>query len=182
MTLNSGKLAVLGIVLLAVGLAGFAWWWNWQRTARCREFYGGEGAHLIRAADHVEGLELSSLFVREAREQILVGSEPFDVVSRKDLSRAPGLVHARTALLDDASYDWEDQTTGDCHSRILYAVEFRDGSRRTTLAFDFGCRRVWIVEAHGSRKRATLAPKIASGWESFLTRQLNQEPAAAGGK
>jgi hypothetical protein len=117
-------------------------------------------------------LTLSGLYDDESREQLEVGPHAFEVVGRKDLSRVAGLVHARTALLDDASYDWDERTTGDCQPLILYAVEFREGERVTTLAFDFGCRRVWNVEAG---KQVTLVPKIAGGWESFLQRQMNPE-------
>lgn len=175
-TVNPGKLAVVGILLLAVGLAGFSWWWNWQRTVKCREFYGGEGANLIRTATEIEGLTLSGLYDDESREQIEVGPHALEVVGRRDLSKNNGLIHARTALLDDSSYRWNDQTTGDCQPLILYAVRFREGQRQITLAFDFGCREVWVVE---SQRHVTLAPKIAGGWESFLKRQMNAESKAS---
>jgi hypothetical protein len=110
---NPGKLAVLSILLLAVGLAGFAWWWNWQRTERCRKFFGGEWAHLIRTATRVEGQTLTGLYEVEPHERLVVGPDTFVMGGRKDLSRAAGLVHARTSLLDDASYEWDDRTTGD---------------------------------------------------------------------
>lgn len=171
-TFNPGKLAVIGILLLAVGLAGFAWWWNWQRTVKCREFYGGDGANLIRTATQVEGLTLSGLYDDESQEQIVVGSGAFEIVGRKDLSRANGLIHARTALLDDGSYRWDDQTTGDCQPVFLYAVRFREGERQITLAFDFGCPHLWIVE---TQRQVTLAPKIAEGWQSFLKRQMGSD-------
>jgi hypothetical protein len=169
---NPGKLAVAGILLLAVGLAGFAWLWNWQRTVQCREFYGGEGANLIRTATQIEGLTLSGLYDDESQEQIAVGSGAFEIVGRKDLSRANGFIHARTALLDDSSYRWDDRTTGDCQPEFLYAVRFREGERQITLAFDFGCPHVWVVE---TQRQITLAPKIADGWQSFLKRQMASE-------
>jgi hypothetical protein len=172
-TLNPGKLAVVSILLVAVGLAGFAWWWNWQRTVQCREFFGGEGSHLIRTATQVEGLTLSGLYDDESREQIVVGSHALEIAGHKDLSQANGLIHARTALLDDNSYRWDDQTTGDCQPNFLYAVRFREGERQITLAFDFGCPHLWIVE---TQRQVTLAPKIAEGWQSFLKRQMAGEP------
>lgn len=172
--LNPGKLAVVGILLLAVGLAGFAWWWNWQRTVKCREFYGGEGAHLIRTATQVEGLELSEyLSGSEPSEEVKAGRHLLRIASRKDLSKVNGLIHARTALLDDSSYRWDDQTTGDCQPKLLYAVRFREGEQKITLVFDFGCPHVWVVE---TQRQVTLAPKIAEGWQSFLKRQMASEP------
>jgi hypothetical protein len=177
MTLHPGKLAVIGILLVAVGLAGFAWWWNWQRTQRCREFYGGEGAHLIRTATQVEGLTLSrDLSGTQPSEELQVGPDLLRVASSKELGNASGFIHARTALLDDNSYQWDNRTTGDSPPLIPYAVRFRDGKRRLTLAFDFGSRSVHVVETH---HEAVLAPKIAAGWESFLKRQLAAPAAAA---
>lgn len=171
-TLNRGKLAVAGMIAVALGLAAFAWAWNWQRTQKCREFYGGEGANLVRTAEKVEGLVLSGYYDAESVEQIEVGPHAFEVALRRDLSKAPGLIHARTALLDDHSYQWTDQTTGDCQPVILYAARFSRGQERITLAFDFGCRRVWIVE---SQKQATMAPKISDGWKAFLDKHMQVE-------
>lgn len=176
--LNPGKLAVAGILLLAVGLAGFSWWWNWQRTVRCREFYGGEGANLIRMATQVQGVSLSTggggIGETRAQEELLVGTKVLFVRDRVNLSEANGLIHARTALLDDNSYEWETAMTGDCQPTIPYAVRFREGPKVVTLAFDFRCRRVWVVE---TQRQIALAPKIASGWESFLKRQMSSWPA-----
>jgi len=171
-TFNVGKVAVAGIVTVALALAGFSWLWNWQRTQRTRELYGGEGADLVRRAEQVEGLVLSGFYDGEPVDQIAVGPHAFEVVGRKDLSKTKGLVHARTALLDDHSYDWDDLTTGDCQPRMEYAVRFSRGGEQMTLVFDFGCRGVWIVE---SQQHATLAPKIAAGWQSFLTRHMPAE-------
>lgn len=171
--LNPGKLVVAGMLGMALALAGFAWWWNWQRTLRTLEFYGGEGASLIRTAEKVEGLSLSGLYDDEAVEQLEVGPHALEVVGLVDLSKVKGLVHARTALLDDGSYQWNDQSGDDCQEAILHAVRFVRGSEQITLVFDFGCREVWIVE---SQRRVTLAPKIAAGWQSFLGRHMQFQP------
>jgi hypothetical protein len=176
---NAGKLAVVSILLVAVGMAGFAWWWNWQRTQRCLEFFGGEGAHLIRTADRVEGLTLTGAYEIEPHERMVVGPDAFVMGGRKDLSRAAGLVHARTSLLDDASYEWDDPTAGDCEPLVVYAVTFREGDQAITLAFDFGCRQLWIVEA---QRHVTLAPKIASGWDSFMKRHMPPDSPPANEK
>lgn len=174
-TFNIGKVAVAGIVAVALALAGFAWWWNWQRTQRTLELYGGEGADLVRRAEKVEGLVLSGFYDGESVERVAVGPHAFEIVGRKDLSKTKGLVHARTALLDDHSYDWDDQTRGDCQPMVLYGVRFTRGQEQITLVFDFGCQSVWIVE---TQRNAALAPKIAEGWRSFLSRQVPSDTAA----
>lgn len=173
-TLNPGKLAVVGILLVAVGLAGFAWWWNWQRTQRCREFFGGEGAHLIRTATKVEGLRLNDAPSGWAvREELRFSQHLATIKEKFDVSQARGLIHARTALLDDSSYRWDDQTTHDCEAVIRHAVRFHGPGQQVTLVFDYGCSRMWIVE---TQREVMLAPKIAAGWQSFLTRELGPAP------
>lgn len=161
---SRGKLAVglmLGLGCLA---AFFAWWWNWERTQKCLAFYGGSGASLIRTATQVELLVLSSADTSEATPQML------DEGERHDLSAAPGLIHARTALLDDRSYLWQKET-GDCRSPPRYAVRFVSGDRQATLVFDFDCGRVRYVEGERS---VAMTPKISAGWQSFISRNASQ--------
>jgi hypothetical protein len=169
---SRGKLAVIAMLALATLAASFAWWWNWQRTQKCLAYYGGEGASLIRTAPRVEALLLSSSFDGPSVEAIEVGPNALAVVGRQDLSEAKGLIHARTALLDDNSYRWA-VAPGECSPVILYAVRFSRGSQHATLAFDFACGQVWFVEGTGS---ALMSPKIAAGWQSFLARNV-QTPA-----
>ena len=91
------------------------------------------------------------------------------------MSKAQGLIHARTALLDDNSYDWDDQTTGDCQPIILYAVPLsREGASRSTLAFDFGCPQLWIVETQ-RHVDARAEDRRAAGSRS-CTRQMASLP------
>jgi hypothetical protein len=170
--LNRGQFAVVAMLVLATAAAGFAWWWNWERTQKCLAFYGGEGASLIRTAPLVEGLVLSGFYDGPSVEQLEVGSQALEVVRRHDLSAAKGLIHARTALLDDNSYHWE-QDARDCRPAIQHGVRFSNGDRHATLAFDFACRRVWFVEGHRS---AMMAAKIAEGWQSFLARNVESKP------
>ena len=91
-----GTRLVLGLVLLALGLAAFAVWFQWGQTRRCLEFYGPAAARSIQAAPRVE---LWSL----AADRGGVRAE-----SRLDISRAPGLVHLRRGLIEDVNFRWSD--------------------------------------------------------------------------
>jgi len=169
--LDRGKLAVLTMFAVALVAATFAWWWNYSRGQRCLEFYGKDAALSIRTAEQVELLELApdnDSPADQAVNRIQVGDLSYLVHGVTDISQAKGLIHARTSIVDDASFRWEAHP-GDCQPRIQYAVRFT-GDSRATLAFDFGCQSVWHVEPG---KSATLIPKVAEGWESFLIRQSN---------
>jgi hypothetical protein len=171
--LDRGKLAVLTMFAVALVAATFAWWWNYSRGQKCLAFYGKDAALLIRTAQQVELLELAAAEVATGEspvETLEIGSNSYQVVKIFDIGEAKGLIHARTSVVDDTSFRW-DTPSGDCQPNIRYAVRF-SGDTAATLAFDFGCQSVWHVE---QGKSATLIPKVAQGWESFLTRQAAEK-------
>jgi len=150
--LDRGKLAVLAMLGLALAAAAFAWFWNYRRGERCLAFYGSEAAALIRTAKTVELLEVDP-------------QSPAEVLRRIDISHAPGLLNARTALLDDASFVWNSSPPASSQSGRL--VRFADGSREVLLRLDHSQRSLEIVS---TGKAATLDEKTSSGWDAFLRR------------
>lgn len=91
-----GQRLVVGLVVLGLGLAGFAIWFQWQQTRRCLAFYGSDSARWIQAATRVE--------LWEPQDGALSGLES---AKRVDISHAPGLVHLRRGLVEDANFDWQ---------------------------------------------------------------------------
>jgi hypothetical protein len=85
---------VLGILLVAAGLALFAVWFQWGQTRRCLTFFGATVAHRIQSARRVELWTLAA------------EGDAIRVVSRQDVSHAPGLVHLRRGLIEDLNYEW----------------------------------------------------------------------------
>jgi hypothetical protein len=148
--LDRGKTAVLTMFGVAVLMAGFGWWWNYSRGQRCLAFYGSEAAALIRMAPKVEIITSS------------LGGET-DVI---DISSTPGLLNARTSLLDDASFRWAiPPATGATSDR--QRVRFARGDREVTLLLDFENRTI-TVEKDG--RAATLDEKTSRGWQRFIGR------------
>lgn len=91
---HAGVWLVLGLMLLAAGLAVFAVWFQWGQTRRCLEFFGAAGARRIQTAEQVE------LWLLTAE------GDTIRVRERLDVSRAPGLVHLRRGLIEDVNYVW----------------------------------------------------------------------------
>jgi hypothetical protein len=91
-----GRRLVVGLMVLGLGLACFAIWFQWQQTRRCLAFYGSDSARQIQAAPRVE--------LWEPPAGIPGGIE---TAARTDISRAPGLVHLRRGLVEDANFDWQ---------------------------------------------------------------------------
>lgn len=171
--LDRGKLAVLTMFALALAAATFAWWWNYSRGQKCLEFYGKDAALLVRTAKRVELLELSpdnDAPADRTVDRLIINGQTYLLRQITDISQVKGLIHARTSILDDTSFQWHDALI-DCRPEFLYAVRFT-GDSRTTLAFDFSCQTVWHVE---QGKAVVLIPKVAQGWESFLTRHAKEE-------
>ena len=151
--LDRGKFAVLTMFGIAVLMATFAWWWNYSRGQRCLAFYGSEAAALIRTAPKVE----------------IVKSYQAGDSSVIDISQAPGLLNARTSLLDDASFQWT-VLPGTGATSELRRVRFAHGNRQVTLLLDFGNRTI-TLEKDG--RAATLDEKTSSGWQRFIGRHEN---------
>ena len=151
--LDRGKLAVLAMFALAVVAATFAWWWNYRRGERCLAFYGSEAATLIRTAQTVEIVELDP------------AAGDLAISRRIDISRAPGLLNARAALLDDASFDWSAPPPEPASGTRL--VRFAEGDREVLLRLDSARRSLEIVPAG---KSAVLDQKTSDGWRQFLER------------
>jgi hypothetical protein len=134
---------------LAVLAAAFAWWWNFNRGRKALEFFGPEAATLIRTAPKVE----------------ILRPEP---ESNIDISRAPGLLNARAALLSDASFDWPASSATQESPR--FSVQFSRGDRSVVVTFDFENRTITNSATH---RTTTLKPKTAQGWRTYLARQTN---------
>jgi hypothetical protein len=91
----SGVVLVVGLLTLALGLAVFAVWFQWQQTRRCLDFYGAATARAIQAADRVE-----------LWERVPPAADGPATVRRLDVTWVRGLVHLRRGLVEDANLDW----------------------------------------------------------------------------
>src|SRR5688572_14162169 len=90
-------------------MAAFAWSWNYNRGRKSMEFWGRDAAVLIRQAPQVELWRLAGDNDSQAAvERITVGGTPLAVIERTDISQAQGLLHARFALTEDASFDFTE--------------------------------------------------------------------------
>jgi hypothetical protein len=177
---DRGKLSVLLMIAVAVAAAGFAWWWNIERTKRSLALYGADGAWLVRNGREVEILKLAPRDSDDApmeitpdrnrddnSEPLTVGDFTFAVAARYDVSRVKGLVHARAALVDDPSYEWDSPPQPLPGDAISWLVRFADERGEIYLAIDPTERQLAVLPAG---RNVRLIPKIAAGWQSFLER------------
>lgn len=99
---SSGAAVVIGLLVLGSCLGAFAVAFQWTQTNGCLAFYGAPAARAIVAAPHVE---LWRLEAAPATGRI-------SAVARCDVSQAPGLVHLRRGLVEDANFDWRPVASG----------------------------------------------------------------------
>jgi hypothetical protein len=92
-----GTWLVVGLVLLGLTAAITGIWFQRHQTHRCLEFYGAAAARRIAAAPTVE-----LLLVRPG-----AGPGRLTAHTRIDVSKAPGLVHLRRGLVEDANFNWQ---------------------------------------------------------------------------
>jgi len=145
-----GAVAVLAMLGVAILAATFAWWWNFDRGRRTLDLYGPEAATLVRTAPKVE----------------LLGHPNGDI----DISKAPGLLNARTSLLSDPSYEWTSSETPFDASQ--YAVRFSRDGRSATVFFDFENQSINIAP---NCRNAKLSKKTADGWRAYIERQVKDK-------
>ena len=126
---NSGKLLILGIVALAVLLAGAGWWFRYNATHRAASFWGPDAVRLIRDAPIVKFVERS--------EGVNPDHYAATQVIRHDISRARGLTHLRNALLEDRSFDWSPPGNALPHEWRHWGLLFRESESTRPLVIWF---------------------------------------------
>jgi hypothetical protein len=178
---------VLGVLVLALGLASFAVWFQWGQTRRCLTFFGVEAARRIQSAPRVELWSLAA--------------EPGAVrrTAAWDVSQAAGLVHLRRGLVEDVNYRWEPvpaegqglgnpaggQSAMDAARPLgpgvwTEAIVFRgdaDGDANgdaTTLAFDLDGGWMTVVGRPGRVRLGPIGPGLRN-WVEATRRAVSDE-------
>ncbi len=174
--MNRGQLVIVFIFGLSAVMGGYAWWHHFTQGQRCVEFWGAETGELIRYAPQVEVMQLAGSDNDDA-ETIQIGNESLAIAARKDITGTPGLVHARQALIEDASFLWKADLAGPSHTQ--YVLRFTDGEQQVSVAIDCDQGRVRLV---GTDRQAVLKPHLATAYQTrlpmWLGRDANSSPAA----
>ena len=163
-----GTTLVIGLLTLAVALAAFAVWFQWNQTRQCLGFYGAEAARSIQGAPRVE---LWQLAVDPVTGRLVA-------IDRRDVSRAPGLVHLRRGLVEDANFTWPtpdgNRRPADAWDHALAFFDSADSQRPTTLvAIDLDAEG-WLTVA-GRPGRVALG-RLHKGLRTWIEATRHQLP------
>lgn len=153
-----GARVVLAMFGLALALACFAVWFQWRQTRRCLAFYGPAAARALQTSERVELWSLAS------------DGGPPRCANRIDISKAPGLVHLRRGLVEDANFSWATpapgRLPGDAWDSAIAFFAGASGEPVAVLAFDLDGDG-WLTVA-GRPGRIGLG-RIAAGLRRWIS-------------
>ena len=162
--MNRGKLTIITMFSLAVAAATFAWWYQWQHLGQAIEFWGTDSARLIRSGKNAE------LMVIKPPTSVPIGSA-VPVQHRILLTGKRGLIHARQAMIEDVSFNWE--AAPDVEAKWQYAMRFWDNEQHSvTVLIDLDSSQVRLLNGEHSQ---TIADRLRNGLIEYLAIILKEE-------
>jgi hypothetical protein len=167
---KSGKMLILGVLLLGVAMAAAAWWFRYSTTHRAVELWGPQAAMLIRDAPRVTLRSDSASTDAE-------GTKESDVA--RDISKAGGLSHLRNALLEDSSFDWTAKGTADTNWGKSLVFERSEGAEPRIVVL-FSPDFKWAANGSASdpaKSAVATSGEFAKGLQEFFTEQKAEAPA-----
>jgi hypothetical protein len=174
--LKRDRVLILIILAFAVAATVFAGWFRWSQGHRALDFWGADLASQIRFAESIELLWLESPLVDAASSEdssaidaVTIDGVKWRVHHRRDITDARGLVHARQALIEDATYLWDNHAMG-LESAWTHALVFHSvGKNDAVLLFDLFEHSAGYVREMGGTEKLQLT--IPQGFETFFAEQ-----------
>lgn len=168
--MNQGKFVILAMVGIGSALAGFGWWVRYSGSQQVLAVWGPQAVVAIRTGEPVElfavGLpangQLGGVIRIEPEDyppSSVVASEPIDI------TKAPGLIHARHHLVHQKGFDWDSPRDRNCTPHWEVAMRFKRDGITATIVLDFTCNRAYLVER---KTEVGMRPIIADALKRFL--------------
>ncbi|MBX7074028.1 MAG: hypothetical protein K1X71_12850 [Pirellulales bacterium] len=192
-----GRLAIIVIVLVAVGLSVAAWCYWYVVGRQAQTYWGTAAALIITRAPEVELFELGPPQAESsAGDALLIDGQSYSILQRRELakSRAPGFTHIRALLTRDAAFDWQADPDA-CQPQWRYALRFGNAEKSAIVGISLECPQVRLFDGYrkvlpngqiitqrqlgdrppASRQTASIAP-IAEGLSQFIAEQFQTPP------
>ena len=169
--MNRDKIVIALILFLAIVLATYAWWFRFDQGDAAASFWGGRSANLIRNAPQVELLVLRpSTNADEAGsdEPIQSSGQAYTVVERFDISKAPGMLNARQAFIEDASFNWNVGPSPAAHWQ--YALVFSSAGAHAHVLLDLSQNLVGLLESNA----ITSIEPMSAGLRKFIAEKIER--------
>jgi hypothetical protein len=157
----SGKLLIVGILIVGIAAAASSWWFRYNATHRAAEFWGTGSAILIRDAPQVMLIIVPSDAARGLASN--TGASQARSVRREfDVSQSHGLTHLRNALLEDHNFVWpardQVQIAVDGPLDWKWILEFRDPEKGNLAAVQLTKDCTFAARVMSSKERGSVRP------------------------
>lgn len=182
---RTSKPLILGLFALCVAAAAFSWWFRFHATYHAVRFWGANGCLAIRDASQVYAIRVMELDDAANGGPVdVIGSQldsdgtagskiaarslrdsGFQAVSWCEVSGHPGLTHLRNALLQDRSFEWQqDATMEEIHwdRGLCFHDSVRSHTCVVLLSADFHYVG-WLADGDGGNDAVTAGRKLATG-------------------
>ena len=170
-----GKFFILIIFLLAFLLAAFGLVYRYTQTHEVMAFWGPEGSQSISSPDQVELCKLTLqddhlIDNRGDTKKISIEDRQYVIMTRKDVTKAPGFINASGALILNRNYDWHPRAEDpDCRPNWQYALIYRRGKNTTIVAISIPCG--WVY-SQATDRLAGLNKSVTEGLARLFQEQL----------
>ena len=175
---HRGKLVVLSFFFLGLALAGGAIWYHFAKSRWAMAFWQTDAARLLARAPEVElwkltpatgsGESADSLDATPAgeRESLVIDGQTLWVAQRRRMTNAPGLIHMRMALVEDANFD--TQAAYPPNPRWDYALRFTGEDPHQSLIVVIDSQHGLVRRGEPSDAPAASVSPIAKGLRRFV--------------
>ncbi len=176
---KAGYFTVLGILLLATGMAIFNLLYQRQRSTHTGAYWGDERLAIV-AAECVDIILLEPENPSNARQndegQFTIALQKYREVQSKEGSQAPGLLHVRRALVDDGAFQWDAAPRPTEDTRYRYALRFSEPGRSPATVL-FSGDGMWVYLL-GADRPIAVRPNAqqTSPFLAFLEEQFVERP------
>ena len=102
----AGRIVILTMFLIALIAAIYAQWHLYFGSRKALEYYGADASTLIQESSGIELFHLVPADDETKQKRLTeleIQGRPFAIKKHLNIVKAPGAVHARTALLADAN-------------------------------------------------------------------------------
>ncbi|MFT5525886.1 MAG: hypothetical protein ACI9G1_002201 [Pirellulaceae bacterium] len=174
--MNSGKLTILVILIVAVLMGGSAWLYQFQRGRQLQKAWGMDNLLLIHEAPQVELIVLANTQSLDSQgDTFSIDGADWLIEKRIDLSQTNGLINARAPLVRDHSYLWEpgeseaeqsEAEQSESATQWAFAIRFKDATSQATLAFSTKQSRIMLLERNSI---VAVKPKLMQSFGQFAT-------------
>ena len=174
--MNQGKWLIVAMISVGLAAGGITWWYQYRQSVRVIELWSPEVTYQIRMAPECQLLRLTSTPTGEGIGVLDIDGAIWGITQVQDISKAAGIVHARQALIHDASYDWTAAPPATSSGGWTEAIRFQEGAQQTTLLFDL---EQGIVRNQADQQTSRITPLIRAGLRTFFDEQWADDSSAS---